>query len=73
MNTNERPPAVDEKVQNAMNIEDEIVQEISKRERETESLKEPLTEKDQALTEKDRALSIKDKEAERLRKLSGDK
>lgn len=74
---------VDEEIQNTMDIEDEIIEELSEREREIENLKDKisenkkqlnekdkaLNEKDQALNEKDQALSEKEHEIERLKKL----
>ncbi len=51
---------VDEDIQNTMDIEDEVIQEISNREREIENLKDVLIEKDHALIEKENALSEKD-------------
>jgi len=59
----------DEEIQNTMDVEDEIIEELSEREREIENLKDAISENRKQLNEKNQALSEKDKEIERLRNL----
>ena len=63
----------DEDIQNMMDLEDEILEELEKKERRIGDLIDSINQKDKALGEKDKALSEKDKLIDELMRKLGQK
>ena len=63
----------DEDIQNTMDLEDEILEELEKKERRIGDLLDSINIKDKALDEKDKALDEKDKLIEELKRKLGQK